>query len=261
MSRPKVLLLDVETAPILGHVWSLWENNVALNQIEKDWHLLSWAAKWLGDPESKIMYQDQRAAKNIEDDKGILKGIWNLLDEADVIVTQNGKRFDEKKLNARFILNGMKPPSPFKHVDPLEIAKKKFGFTSNKLEYMSGALCPNHKKYTHKAFPGHELWKECLAGNLAAWKEMARYNKQDVLALEAVYNKFLPWHQPVNFNLYADDETPRCNCGSTKLECRGYAYTLVGKFQRYQCQGCGAWTRGRKNLFGKGKRESLRNSA
>lgn len=260
MGAPRVLLVDVETAPILGHVWSLWEQNVALNQIEKDWHLLSWSAKWLGDPASKIMYQDQRKAKNIENDKPLLQDIWKLLDEADVIITQNGKKFDEKKLNARFILSGMAPPSPFKHIDTLEIAKKKFGFTSNKLEYMSGALCPKQKKLAHKAFPGHELWKECLAGNLAAWKEMEAYNKQDVIALEAVYNKFLPWHQPVNLNLYTDAETSACNCGSTESKRRGFSYTTGGKYQRYQCLGCGAWSRGKENLFSKDKRKSLRSA-
>jgi hypothetical protein len=29
---PKVLIYDIETAPIVAHVWGLWENNVGLNQ-------------------------------------------------------------------------------------------------------------------------------------------------------------------------------------------------------------------------------------
>ncbi len=69
---PIVLLLDIETAPIIGHVWGLWENNVGLNQIESDWHLLSWSAKYLESkdkktvygPHRKVMYKDQRGVKD-----------------------------------------------------------------------------------------------------------------------------------------------------------------------------------------------------
>src|SRR5271154_973437 len=181
MNKPRVLLFDIETAPMLGYVWSLWENNIALNQLYKDWSVLSWSAKWLEDPPDKIMYADQRSAKNVEDDKNILKQIWKLLDKADIVIAQNGRAFDHKKLNARFVLNGMKPPSTYKIIDTLLIAKKHFAFTSNKLEYMSDKLCTKYKKLKHKEFPGFEMWLECLAGNKKAWKEMELYNKHDVL--------------------------------------------------------------------------------
>ena len=71
-TEPKILLYDIETAPIQAYVWGLWDNNVALNQIETDWYILSWSAKWLGTPENETMYEDQRNAKNIEDDSRIL---------------------------------------------------------------------------------------------------------------------------------------------------------------------------------------------
>lgn len=259
MTKPKILIFDIETAPIIGHVWSLWENNVGLNQIEKDWHILAWAAKWWGDKPEKTMYMDQRKAKKIEDDKVILKGIWKLLDEADIVITQNGKMFDEKKLNARFILNGFKPPSSYRHVDTKIIASKKFGFTSNKLEYMTDKLCTKFKKLKHKRFPGHELWTECLKGNKTAWKEMERYNKHDVLATEELYKKFQPWDNSIDYNLYNDSsESMVCSCGSKDLRKKGYAYTSVAKYQRYQCNDCGAQTRGRINLLSKEKKASLR---
>jgi len=255
---PKVLLLDIETAPIIGHVWSLWENNVGLNQIVSDWYILSWSAKWLGAPASAIMYQDQRKAKNIEDDKALLKGIWKLLDEADVIITQNGKAFDQKKLNARFIIQGYQPPSSFKHIDTKLLASKHFKFTSNKLEYMTNKLCTKYKKLKVKKFIGHDLWTQCMAGNLAAWKEMEKYNKYDVLALEELYNIMIPWDSTINFNLYSDTDDYVCKCGSEECHKRGYYYTDFGKFQRYRCVECGAETRGRINLFTDAKKASLR---
>lgn len=251
----KVLLLDIETAPILGYVWGLWENNVALNQIAKDWHLLAWAAKWLN--EEEIFYQDQRKAKKIEDDKKLLQGIWKLLDEADVIITQNGKRFDEKKLNARFILNGMQPPAPYKHIDTKQIASRRFAFTSNKLEYMSEKLDLKHKKLKHGKFPGFELWRECLAGNQEAWKEMEVYNKHDVLALEELYKKLIPWDK-FNSNTMRDGLNNQCMCGSTMFMKYGHVYTNAGKFQRYKCKGCGAPYRDKVNELDEIKRLTLK---
>lgn len=255
---PKVLILDIETAPMLGYVWGLWDQNVALNQVHTDWYILSWSAKWLDDPPSKVMYMDQRNAKNIEDDSKLMKKIWELLDEADVIITQNGKKFDQKKLNARFILNGMQPPSSYKHIDTLVIAKKHFAFTSNKLEYMTDKLCTKYKKLKHAKFSGFELWKACLAGNKEAWKEMETYNKYDVLSLEELYHKLSPWDNTVNFNVYTDDEEHRCSCGSCEFKKQGYAYTSVAKYQRYKCKSCGKESRGRTNLLSKEKRASLK---
>lgn len=242
--QPKILVLDIETAPILAYVWKLWDENVGLNQIKSDWHVLSWAAKWVG--ESKVMYADQRNAKDRENDKAILKQLWELMNEADVVVSQNGKKFDSKKLNARFIIHGFKPPAPYKHIDTLELAKRHFGFTSNRLEYMSSKLCTKYKKLVGHKFPGFELWKECLAGNLEAWKEMERYNKHDVLSTEELYSKLAPWGHSVSFKPIIGED--KCNCGSKRLEKRGFSYTTVGKFQRYQCLECGNWSKSGKNL-------------
>ena len=255
----KVLIFDIETAPMLGYVWGLWENNVGLNQVFKDWHVLSWSAKWLGDAPSKVMYSDQRNVKNIEDDSKLLSGIWKLLDEADVVITQNGDSFDVKKLNARFILNGFRPPSSYRRIDTKKLAQKHFNFTSNKLEYMTDKLCVQYKKLKHTGFQGFDLWKECLAGNIKAWKEMEKYNKYDVLSLEELFTKLIPWDNTVDFNLYHNDEENECKCGSTDFSKNGFYYTASGKFQKYKCKDCGSETRDRTNLLSKNKRSSLKN--
>lgn len=255
----KVLILDLETAPILGYVWQLFDQNVALNQIHSDWYILSWSAKWLGSPETETMYEDQRNSPNIEDDSEILKGLWKLVDEADIILTQNGKKFDEKKMNARFILNGFKPTSSFRHIDTLQLAKARFGFTSNKLEYMTSKLCTKYKKLDHAKFSGFKLWSECLKGNIEAWDEMKEYNRVDVLSLEELYIKLRPWDKITpNFNVYHDHEENFCSCGSVDFKKNGFAYTNTGKFQRFTCNKCGAETKSKENLLSKEKRKSLR---
>lgn len=253
----KLLFLDIETAPIVAHVWKLWENNVGLNQIVKDWHLLSWCAKWQGS--SEIIYRDQRDESDISNDKKLCQEMWKLLDEADVIATQNGKKFDAKKLNARFIINGIKPPSPYQHVDTKQIASRKFAFTSNSLEYMAKALKLKHQKLKHKKFAGHELWIECLAKNPEAWKEMEKYNKHDVLSLEDLYDKLIAWDTTFNPNVFNESLTTTCTCGSTRFTKNGNRYTARGKYQRLICIKCGKPWLEPINLFEAMKKLTLRN--
>jgi DNA polymerase elongation subunit (family B) len=256
MSEPKILLLDIETSPIVGHVWKLFDQNVGLNQIEHDWAILSWSAKWLG--KKKIYYQDVRNQKNKRDDSKILKDIWRLMDEADIIVGQNSKQFDIKKLNARFIINGMKPPSSYRQHDTRLMARKIFGFTSNKLEYLADNLCVKYKKLKHSKFSGHALWTECLKGNQAAWREMEKYNKHDVLALEELYVKLRSWDAPINYDVFRDDEQNLCECGHPSFVKWGFRFTNTGKFQRFKCRSCGRETVGKENLIPKEKRKTLR---
>lgn len=232
---PNILILDIETSPILGNVWTLWNNNLGLNQMVKDWHIMSWSAKWYR--EDEIMYEDQRNSKNIEDDKKILKKLWDLLDKADIVVTHNGKAFDIKKINARFILNGMKPPSTFRNIDTKLLAKKHFGFTSNKLAYLTDKLCTKYKKLDHGKFPGQELWTQCQRGNKEAWEEMQLYNEYDVLSLEELYEVLIPWDDSINFTIYYEED--RCSCGSTSYKKSGIYYTNSSKYQKYKCTSCG----------------------
>lgn len=256
-ARPqKVLLLDIETAPLEVYCWGLFDQNIGLNQIIKDWSVLSWSAKWVGSKE--VMYQDVRGQKNLRDDKKILKQIWDLLDEADVVIGQNSIRFDVPKLYARFIQNGFPPPSSFRQIDTLRIAKKNFKFTSNKLEYTTGILCTENQKLKHGKFPGFELWSECLKGNLEAFIEMQKYNMMDVISLEEYYNKLKPWDRSINFNAFTDDEQLRCSCGSTDFKKAGFVFSNLGKYQRLICKSCGKEHQDRDNLLSKEKRKSLR---
>ena len=247
---PKMLFFDIETVPVTAYVWGLWNNNVGLNMIESDWHVLSWAAKWYGSDE--VIYEDQRNEKVFENDEKILKKIWKLLDEADIVIGQNSKKFDVKKLNARFIQHGMKPPSSFRQIDTLLIAKRHFGFTSNKLQYMTDKLCTKYKKSGHAKFPGFKMWSECMKGNLEAYKEMEDYNKLDVLSLEELYEKLIPWDDSINFSIYFEEDL--CSCGSTDFTKSGIYYTNASRFQKYKCTNCGAEYRDRQKIKGNQRR-------
>lgn len=256
---PKVLILDIETAPTRGFFWGLWNQNMGLNMITNEWFILSYSAKWLGEPEEEIIYDDLRGQVAKEDDRKLLKGLWNLLDECDIVITQNGKKFDIKKINARFVMNDFLPPSSYKHIDTLQIAKSEFAFTSNKLEWMTHKLNVKFKKLDHGRYFGFNLWNGMMNDELGAWEECEDYNKHDVLSLEELYIKLAAWDKKhPNFSLYFDEPKQLCRCGSSEFVEDGYAYTQLSKFQRYRCVKCGAESRSRKNLFTKEKRESLR---
>ena len=258
LKGPKILFLDIETAPMLGFIWSLWDQNVGLNQIEKDWYILSWAAKW--EHEKRVMYEDQSKANDIENDKDLMKKLWKVLDEADIVVTHNGIKFDHKKINARMIQHGLTPPSPYETIDTLKIAKKHFAFTSNKLEYLCSQLNKKYQKLTsnQREYVGFYLWKACMNGVKKAWREMKHYNKLDVLALEELYGLLAPWEARINRLKYHDEILHACNnCGSENIKKNGTAYTSRGRYQRYKCHDCGAHFRDNKNHLSKAKRQSM----
>lgn len=247
MTKPKTTILDIETATITAHVWGLWDQNVGLNQIAEDWRILSFASKTLG--EKEITYVD---AQRKEDERELLQVLWSILDDSDIIVAHNGKKFDIKKINARLIQEKFPPYSPVKIVDTLLVAKQVAAFTSNKLEYLTDRLC-TVKKLKHSKFPGFELWKECFAGNPKAWAEMKKYNIRDITSLEELYLFLRPWMTGhPNTGAYIEPNSPNgvvCpRCGSEHVWKRGTSYTQVGQYQRYQCGDCKGWSRGRTLL-------------
>ena len=192
--------------------------------------------------------------------EAMIQRAWELLDEADWIIHYNGKRFDIPTLNKEFIQYGMLPPSPYKQIDLLQTAKKQFRFPSNKLDYVAGALGLG-SKVEHQGF---SLWVDCMNGCDKAWRKMKKYNIQDTKLLETLYDRLLPWiPQHPNYALYTDEPIGDhvCPaCGGTHLQKRGFAYTNVSKFQRYQCTDCGKWSRARFNLVEKSSRALVKSN-
>lgn len=256
--RPRILIIDVETSPIESYTWGIWDQNVGLEQIKTEWSIISFAAKWL--EEKRVYYSDTsgKGPSHIRNDRKLLGQIWELLDDADIVVAQNGVSFDVKKINARLLMHGFAPYSPIRVVDTLSTARKHFGFTSNKLQWLTEHLT-DHPKSKHKKFPGFDLWKECLADNPKAWKEMKKYNIQDVLGTEKLYLKLRAWiAQHPNLGSYSEGTLPLCpKCGSVSVQARGFAVTQHGKYQRYSCNDCGGWSRGKIMLHSLTKRRSL----
>lgn len=251
-------MFDIETTPLEVYSWGLRDQFIQPAQIIEDWNLLSYAAKFL-DVE-KMYYQDLRNS-NVRNDRKLLIGLTELINESDAIITKNGFRFDLKKLKARCVIMKVPSPKPVPHIDTERMARQ-CGFSSHGLEYLSETVNDVHTKAKHGIYPGLELWKECLKGNIKAFRELEQYNKKDVLATEEQYKKLLPHTKSgVNLNILRSGDTFACQCGSTHLVKRGFSPTNSGKFQRYLCMGCGAWlseSGAGNNMLTKAKLKSLR---
>lgn len=255
---PLTLVLDIETAPLAVWTWGLFDQNIGLEQIGEEWSILSFSAKWLNDKNVIFRCTGGRGVDKVRDDSELLKDLWVLLDTCDVVVGQNAKAFDLKKINARLMMKGHKPYSPVKVIDTMLIAKQQFAFTSNKLAWLSKHLTDTPKS-DHKLFPSFELWAECLKDNPKAWAEMKKYNIQDIISTEALLKKVLPWSEgQVNVANYNDSEELQCpRCGSEDIQKRGVARTQTGVYTRFCCNGCGGWSRSRYTLNTPSKRKSL----
>lgn len=254
--KPKILVYDIETAPITAYVWGLYDQHTGLNQIKHDWHLIAWAAKWYGEPASKTMYMDNSNQRDVRDDKALVKKLAELLNQADIVITQNGEKFDIKKLNARAVINRLPPIKPCRSTDILKEGRKVFKFTSHKLEYVSDVLNEKYKKMKHDEYPGFELWRAVLAGDKRAWEVMKQYTIHDVLATEEAYQKIQGWIRTQSMASFTDDARLRCKCGGTNLRPKGYARTDAGKYQIYLCRDCGRWPRSPVNLLSAEKRRN-----
>jgi len=235
--QPKVLYFDIETAPNLSYVWAQWEQNVLAH--EREWYMLCFSYQWEHEGKTRVVAQDdfKNHRKDPFNDNHVIEELWKLLDEADIVVGHNLDKFDIRKANARFIQLGHQPPSPYKTIDTLKIARASFMFNSNRLGDLCRLLGIGDKHETG----GFGLWMGCMEGDPKAWKKMKKYAKQDTALLPDIYKALRPWaksHHSMNLYGAGPDACPRCGAVNPKYHRRGYHYTKSGRFVKYQCQTC-----------------------
>ena len=236
----KIVYWDIETSPNEVYTWGAgYEENVI--EVIRPWHIISFAYRWEGEPESSTKCVIQTPEEAIAgDDLRVIQELRDVLDEADIAVAHNGDNFDKKKLNARLVKHGLTPPQPYRTIDTLKIARGNFKFNSNRLNDL-GQFLGVGSKVKHAGF---QLWKDCMAGDPKALKKMAKYNIGDIKLLRDVYLKlrpFMPTHP--NLALYGDVAgCPKCGADSTHLRSRGYRYTNLTKKQTWFCTVCNGWS-------------------
>jgi hypothetical protein len=240
MNTPKIVLFDIETMANTGYTWGKWEQN--LIAYKQHGYLLGFGWKYLGARDVTVRgLPDYKGYKpGSDDDEALARDMWKVLDDADVVIAHNGNQFDVKRAYSAFLKHGMTPPRPFKQIDTKLVAKKVLRQDSNSLD----DLCDFFKLGRKLRTGGFGLWLDCEKGDKRAWKLMKEYNRQDVLLLEKVYLKMLPFitnHPNYNMMMGTAERCP--NCGSHRTQRRGYMTTQVSRFARFQCQDCAAWSK------------------
>jgi hypothetical protein len=238
----KLVFLDLETQSHLVRSWGLFNQNISINQIKQPGRTICAAWKWQGKKGVEFAsewkwYEGRRDCDFSYVD--FLRELHKVLDEADVLVTYNGKRFDVPTVYKEFVLHGLSPPAPFHHIDLYQTVRRQFRFASSKLDFICQQLGLGAKTQ-HK---GMDLWNEVEEGCPKAQRTMEKYNKQDVVLLEKLYNHIKPWikNHP-NLALLEERSGIVCpTCGSDDIEFRGWRYTKTRRYRRFVCGSCHSW--------------------
>lgn len=230
--KPKILVFDIETSPNISYTWETYETNVV--EFVEEWQLLTVAWQWLDNQRIEVIGNcDYKSGT----DKELVHKLWELFNQADIIVGHNIDSFDIKKANARFIHYGLPSPSHYRTVDTMKAYKRHFKDNRNGLDY----IAQKHQLGKKLPHTGFDMWKGCMNGDSKSWALMKKYNKQDVIVTTALYKFLLPWidnHPNVATFL---DKQGCTNCGSVNLKSNGIRFANGTKFRRLQCLECGAW--------------------
>jgi len=247
-SKPKILLWDIETSLNEVRTFDLWNTNIPHIRMQTPWIIFCAAWKWVGQKTIhtvSLLDDMTRFSMNHMDDGHVVEVLYGVLAEADAIVAHNGDKFDIKKFNTRAIKHGFDPLPNIVQIDTLKMAKQKFSFPYNRLDYLGEFLGVGRKVHTEP-----ELWDRCMDGDQKALKAMVKYNKGDITLLEAVYDKLSPW-VPTKLNMNHFSEGLVCpKCGGDHVTRHKRRLTRVGAMIQFQCQGCGHYFSAPENKKG-----------
>ncbi len=265
LSKPKICYLDIEkTFNISGH-FNAWGQDLKQTSKFKESHILSYCFAFNDDTEIKGSILTGKELKDdflkcletgnthTSIDELLTLELWSPFNNSDVIVAYNGRGFDVKEINARFLYYGLPVPSPYKVIDPLLIVKNKFRLPFKSLKYVAEFLGVTQKLDNS----GNDMWKRASLGDQEALDEMYKYNEYDVIVLREVYKKVQGWgNSGTNLALYSDHgaKCPCCSSDDVTALTDKFSYTSARKYQAYRCVDCGATLRSNK---AEGKGNSL----
>lgn len=250
--KEKKLAIDIETAPALFAGFNIGKTVLTNSSIIEDSSIFMVQWSWFGS--NKIHTLDvtdfEGWEKDWRDDAPLVEVIGALMNEADVVVGQNSKRFDEKWLKARAIKHGLEPIEGYISHDTLTASRKHFKLLSHKLDYMAKYLGMDGKVHTDWSW-----WLELITASRAGdWKAFKRrvnkfkkYGAYDVKLLKDVYTQMIPYCPEFAPVAHIEDNPYRCPCGGTFYK-NGTRRSQSNIYQRYLCNGCGASKKGVKGL-------------
>lgn len=200
--------------------------------------IMCFAAKWYGSDD--IIYLDERGKAGGTRGAGqMVRGMWDLLEEADAVVTFNGDKADVPWMHEEFQYHNLPRPMPYRSIDLYKMNRTRFARPYKSLRYLARELGTAPKMDVS----GKDLWELCAQGDAAAWDTMRDYNIQDVRTTEESWLSQLSWlNGSAHLGVLIDDgENRRCpNCGSTKMTRHHKpARANVRAYEAFRCDDCG----------------------
>lgn len=235
------LYFDIEVSPNIGFFWqSGYKLNIGYDNIIKERAIICICYKW---SDQKTVYSLQWDSK--QDDKKLLQEFVKVANQADELVGHNGDRFDLPWIRTRCLLHGIQIMPEYTTIDTLKVARSRFKFNSNRLDYISKFMGRKGKIQT-----SFELWKDITLKNCKrSMAEMVRYCKQDVLELEYVFSRL---NQHIKAKTSIADYKCNCpECGSSSVGVNAYKTSAAGvKYVQLQCKDCGKYHKVNAASFG-----------
>ena len=235
-TKRRRLFFDIETSPNIGLFWeSGYKKNIDYSNIIKERAIICICYKWEDDDIVHFLTWDKKQC-----DKSMLKKFIQVANMADELIGHNGDKFDLAWIRTRCLFHRIDMFPNYITIDTLKIARSKFRFNSNRLNYIAQYLGLGEKIKTE-----FDLWKDVLLHkDKVALDKMVKYCQKDVKLLEDVWKELknhigAKTHYGVIFGANRHD----CpECGSDNVISSGNRVTATGtKYKRYQCKTCGKY--------------------
>jgi len=126
-------------------------------------------------------------------DKALVQSLINDIRSFDILVTYYGTRFDIPFIRSRAVHHGIEYPAYGEniHIDLYYLIRNKFNLTRNSLKVACGFLLG----HTDKTQVEWKHWMKAMQGNKEALEYIIEHNRYDVLDLEKLYDKVIPFRK------------------------------------------------------------------
>jgi uncharacterized protein YprB with RNaseH-like and TPR domain len=236
-TKRKRLYFDIETSPNIGFFWTAgFKLNISTESIIKERAIICICYKWEEDKVTHSLNWDSK-----QNDKKMLQDFIKVANEADELVGHNGDKFDLAWIRTRCLFHRIDMFPTYVTIDTLKVARSKFKFNSNKLNYIAKYLGIGQKIHTE-----YDLWKDIVLNkDKDAMDKMIKYCKMDVILLEKVH-KELSLHIPAKTHygvIFGGDRGSCPECGSDDLVRNNKRVTASGLVKiQLRCKTCGKFS-------------------
>ena len=236
MTKRRRLFFDLESSPNIGLFWEAgYKKNIDYSNIIKERAIICICYKWEGERDVHSLQWDHK-----QNDKRMLEAFVKVANEADELVGHNGDKFDLAWIRTRCLFHGIEMFPNYVTIDTLKIARSKFKFNSNRLNYIADFL-----GFGQKIKTDFNLWKNIvLHKDPKAMADMIKYCKKDVILLEKVYHE-LAKHIPPRTHygvIFGADRGSCAECGSDELIKQRRKILRSGQIKViFRCKTCGKY--------------------